>query len=60
MASAEEEDSKLLKFYLYARDVRNQSYFCLELHIDKADESMMLATKSKDEKSAALLNAYIQ
>lgn len=50
----------MLKFYLYAKDTRSGNYFCLEMHIDKAEQSIMLATKSKDEHSAALLNAYIQ
>ena len=36
MASGEEEDGDVLKFYFYAKDVRNQLHYCLEMHICKS------------------------
>lgn len=59
MASSEEENGSILKFYLYARDTRNGNYFCLEMYINNAESSLTISTKAKDEKSAALLNLYI-
>lgn len=59
MASAEEEDGNLLKFYLYARDVRSDSYFCVELHANKSEQSMTLSIKAKDEKGAVNMKKYI-
>ena len=57
MASSEEEDT--LKFYFYAKDTRVNSFFCIEMHIDKGSRLMNLSIKAKDEGSAVNMKAYI-
>lgn len=59
MASSEEEEGDSLKFYLYAKDTRNQNFFCLELHVHKPAHSLTLSIKAKDEASAASLKKYV-
>ena len=59
MASAEEDDGNILKFYFYTRDVRTNCFFCVELHVDKNEHTVNLSIKAKEEKAAMNLKKYI-
>lgn len=45
MASADEEDGAILKFYMYAKHVRG-GFICIEVQIDKKQKQLSLTTKA--------------
>ena len=59
MASSAEDEDQTLKFYFYTRDTRDNSYFCVEMHIDKSEHQMHLSIKAASEGAAVHLKNYI-
>lgn len=59
MASAEEENGKILKFYLYAKPAQDD-FSCIELQFNKMDKSCTILTKSREEVVAKLINLYVK
>ena len=59
MASSEEDDGNSLKFYFYARDVRNNTYFCVEMHVLKESHQLYLSIRGQSEEAAVNLKKYI-
>ena len=39
----------MLKFYFYAKDIRQNNYFCVEMHINKEGHQLYLSVKGVDE-----------
>ena len=59
MASADDEDGNILKFYMYAKHNRG-GFICIELQIDKKQKQISLMTKASHENLAISANNYIK
>jgi hypothetical protein len=59
MASADEDNGKILKFYMYAKHNRGGS-ICTEVQINKMQKKLTLTTKACHENLAISTNNYIK
>jgi hypothetical protein len=59
MASADEDNGAVLKFYMYTKHSRG-GFVCIELQMDKKQKLLTLTTKAAQENLAISLNNYIK
>lgn len=59
MASADEDDGAILKFYMYAKHARG-GWVCIQVQIDKTQKILTLTTKACKQNLAISVNSYIK
>lgn len=59
MASADEENGTVLKFYMYTKHTRG-GFVCIEVQMDKKQKLLTLTTKAAHENLAISVNNYIK